>query len=335
MVYPPAHPPAPAGPVTSRSTGLLKPHLIWEAVLLALTVVAAVVWSMQDGSRMSPVLFAVASTGLLATAFALSLRTATPNLAVVGVAALAGVTYAGVLDAGAPVLVAAFAAIAAAAFAGVAMGLVAGLLQAPGWAVSLGGLALMQGIVLAATGGTPQRLAREGVIRSEGAATGWLVLFLLLSIGGAVVWSVPAVRQALSGNRVVAGEPPSPFGARLLGAVVGMGVSSLIAGAAGVLLTGRIGGTTLTAADITQLAIVAGAVLLGGVSVAGGRGGYLGTVLGVVLLSLVHMTVLVANGPRWMPTVVFGLAVLAGLGVSRALEALQPARPAGAPSGKY
>ena len=45
---------------------------------------------------------------------------------------------------------------------------------------------------------------------------------------------------------------------------------------------------SLTAADFTQLALVAGAVLLGGVSAAGGRGGYLGTVLGVVLLSLVQ-----------------------------------------------
>ncbi|GIJ21937.1 hypothetical protein [Micromonospora lutea] len=331
MVFTPAQPLAPAGPATSRSGGSFRPHLVWEAVLLALTVVAAVVWYSQDGSRLSPLMFNIASAGLLATAFALSLRTATPNLAVVGVAALAGLTYAEVLDAGAPVVVAAVAAIAAAAFIGLGMGLVAGLLQAPGWAVSLGGLALAQGILLAATGsGGPQRLAKEGWIRSDGAAAGWLVLFLLLSIGGAVVWSIPAVRRALSGNRVVAGEPPSPFGARLLGAVIGLGGSSLIAGAAGVLLTGRLGGTTLST-DINQLAFVAGAVLLGGVSVAGGRGGFAGTVLGVVLLSLVQMTILVAEGPWWVSTVVFAVAILAGLGVSRVLEALQPALPASVP----
>lgn len=314
----------------SRSGGSIRPHLIWEAVLLALTVVAAVVWYSQDGSRLSPLVFNIASAGLLATAFALSLRTATPNLAVVAVGALAGLTYAEVLDAGAPVLVAAVAAIAAAAFFGLGMGLIAGLLQAPGWAVSLGGLALTQGILLATTGsGGPRRLASEGWIRSDGAGAGWLVLFLLLSIGGAVVWSVPAVRRALSGNRV-AGEPPSPFGARLLGAVIGLGGSSLIAGAAGVLLAGRMGAAT-PSADIGQLTLVAGAVLLGGVSVAGGRGGFAGTVLGVTLLCLVQMTILVADGPRWLPTVVFALAILAGLGVSRALEALQPALPASVP----
>ncbi|MFD6665799.1 hypothetical protein ACGF5H_23965 [Micromonospora chalcea] len=331
MVFTPEQPLAPAGPVTSRSGGSFRPHLIWEAVLLALTVVAAVVWSSQDGSRLSPLVFNIASAGLLATAFALSLRTATPNLAVVAVAALAGLTYAEVLDGGSPVLVAAVAAIAAAAFFGLGMGLIAGLLQAPGWAVSLGGLALTQGILLATTGsGGPRRLASEGWIRSDGAGAGWLVLFLLLSIGGAVVWSIPAVRRALSGNRVVAGEPPSPFGARLLGAVIGLGGSSLIAGAAGVLLAGRIG-AAIPSADIGQLTLVAGAVLLGGVSVAGGRGGFAGTVLGVTLLCLVQMIILVADGPRWLPTVVFALAVLVGLGVSRALEALQPALPASVP----
>ena len=209
-----------------------------------------------------------------------------------------------------PGRVAAVAAIAAAAFFGLGMGLVAGLLRAPGWAGSLGGLALTQGMLLAAIGsGGPQRLAREGWIRSDGAAAGWLVLFLLVSIGSAVVWSVPAVRRALSGNRVVAGEPPSPLGARLLGAVIGLGGSSLIAAAAGVLLVGGIGATTLSV-DIGQLAFVAGAVLLGGVSVAGGRGGFAGTALGVTLLCLVQMAILVAGGPRWLPTVVFALAIL-------------------------
>ena len=102
----------------SRSGGSIRPHLIWEAVLLALTVVAAVVWYSQDGSRLSPLVFNIASAGLLATAFALSLRTATPNLAVVAVGALAGLTYAEVLDAGAPVLVAAVPPLAAAAGVG-------------------------------------------------------------------------------------------------------------------------------------------------------------------------------------------------------------------------
>ncbi|MGC5054907.1 hypothetical protein ACLQ2S_26070 [Micromonospora sp. DT48] len=315
----------------SRSGGSVRPHLLWEAVLLVLTVVAAVVWYSQDGSRLSLLVYDIAFVGLLATAFALSLRTATPNLAVVAAAALAGVAYAEVLDSGAPVFVAAIAAIAAATFLGLGMGLVAGLLRAPGWAVSLGGLALTQGILLAVTGGGgPQRLAKEGAIRSDSAAAKWLVLFLLLSIGGAALWSIPAVRRALSGNRVVAGEPPSPFGARLLGAVVGLGGSSLIAGAAGVLLTGRIGATVLST-DISQLALVAGAVLLGGVSVAGGRGGFAGTVLGVVLLSLVQRTILVADGPRWLSTVVFALAIVVGLGISRALEALQPSLPTSTP----
>ena len=156
--------------------------------------------------------------------------------------------------------------------------------------------------------------------------TGWLVLFLLVSIGGALLWSVPAVRAVLGANRVVAGEPASSFGARLLGACAGLGGSSLIAGAAGILLAGRLGGV-VGSVDFGQLALVVGAVLLGGVSALGGRGGFAGTVLGVILLCLVQMNIIVAGGPRWLPLIVSAMAVVAGTCVSRALEAMS-SRPA-------
>jgi ribose/xylose/arabinose/galactoside ABC-type transport system permease subunit len=324
VVFTPAPPAAPAAFVAPRPGNLRWPHLIWEAALLVLTVVAAMVLYAQGGLRALPLSYSIAFTGLLATAFALSLRTATPNLAVVAVSSLAGLTYGEVLGAGAPMLVAAVVAIGAAALIGVGMGLVTGLLQAPAWAVSLGGLALTQGVAFAIAGGGPQRLSRDVLIRSGGAATGWLVLFLLLSIGGALAWSVPAVRRALSANRVVAGEPASSFGARLLGAVAGLGGSSIIAGAAGILYAGRSGFWTGTV-DFGLLALVVGAVLLGGVSAIGGRGGYAGTVLAVALLCIVQTTIVIAGGPRWLPMILFAMAILVGTCVSRASEALAAA----------
>jgi ribose/xylose/arabinose/galactoside ABC-type transport system permease subunit len=323
----PAPPPVPAGPVAPRAGGSRLHHLIWEAALLLLTVGTAVVLYAQNGLHVLPLSYSIASTGLLATAFALSLRTATPNLAIVGVGSLAGLSYGEALGAGAPLLAAAVIALGVAVLIGLGMGLVTGLLQVPAWAVSLGGLALAQGLTSAIANGGPQRLPREGLIRSGGAVTGWLVLFLLMSIGGALLWSVPAVRTAFGANRVGAGEPASSFGARLLGAIVGLGGSSLIAGAAGILLAGRLGGAT-GAVDLGQLALVVGAVLLGGVRVLGGRGGFAGTVLGVVLLCLVQLNIVIAGGPRWLPMIIFAMAILAGTCVSRAMEVLRPTTPA-------
>ena len=59
------------------------------------------------------------------------------------------------------------------------------------------GIALAQAVTLALTGGSLQRIPREAVIRSGGAGTAWLLLFLALSIGGAILWSMRAVRAAL------------------------------------------------------------------------------------------------------------------------------------------
>jgi ribose/xylose/arabinose/galactoside ABC-type transport system permease subunit len=299
-------------------------------VLLALTLVAAVVLYAQDGLRAVPLSYGIATTGLFATAFALSLRTATPNLAVLSIGALAGMTYGEVLGTGAPIVVAAAAALVTALLLGAGMGLVTGLLKVPAWAVSLGGIALAQAVTLALTGGSLQRIPREAVIRSGGAGTAWLLLFLALSIGGAILWSMRAVRAALGANRVVDGEPGASFGARLVGAVVGLGGSSLIAGAAGILLTARLGAVT-GVADLSQLVLVVGAVLLGGVSAFGGRGGYAGTVLAVMLLVIIQTTITVANGPRWALMVLAALAILAGVVISRLFELIGSRTPAPRP----
>jgi ribose/xylose/arabinose/galactoside ABC-type transport system permease subunit len=306
---------APAVPADRRVDGW--PHLIWEGALLVLVLVAAVVLYAQDGLRAVPLSYSIASTGLFATAFALSLRTATPNLAVIGVGSLAGMTYGEVLGAGAPAVVAAAAALLVALLLGAGMGVVTGLLNAPAWAVSLGGLALAQAVTFAVTNGASQRLPRDELIRSGSAGTAWLLLFLILSIGGAVLWAVPAVRAALGAN-----QPAPSFGARLVGAIAGLGGSSLIAGAAGILLTGRFGAWT-PAFDAGQLVLVVGAVLLGGVSVLGGRGGYAGTALAVILLVLIQTNLVVADGPRWTTTVLAALAILAGVVISRLFDLIR------------
>jgi hypothetical protein len=192
--------------------------------------------------------------------------------------------------------------------------------------VSLGGVALAQAVTFGVTRGLPQRLPRDEVIRSGTAAAGWLLLFLAISLGGAILWSIPAVRAALGANWA----PESRLGPRLLGAVAGLGGSSLIAGAAGILLTARIGGWT-NAGDLGQLVLVVGAVLLGGVSVRGGRGGYAGTILAVVLLVLIQTNIAVAGGPRWAPMLLAALAILAGVVISRLLDLVRDRMTAAGP----
>jgi hypothetical protein len=133
---------------------VLVPHLIWEVVLAVVTAVvvglAAVQTAMFSGDG---TWWALAFFGLLASGLALSLRTATPNLAVAGVAVGSGAGYVWlVLEAELAPLVAALIVLAGAVVVGAVLGVVTGLTSAPAWAVSLAGLAATQALAVAVLG---------------------------------------------------------------------------------------------------------------------------------------------------------------------------------------
>jgi ribose/xylose/arabinose/galactoside ABC-type transport system permease subunit len=292
----------------------------WEALLAVLLVVTLVLVGTQTEVLSGRGFWlALGSVGLLAAGFALSVSTATPNLAVASIAALAGMIYAKLLDADWSGLAATAAAVLGAMLFGLVLGLAAGLTAAPGWAVSLGGLAVAQAILLAFTDG--RSVAIGGLAPSSGTAALWVVLFVVLSIGGGVLWLVPAVRQTLGANRPDA-DAATWWPARLIGALVGFVGSSLLAGLSGIALAGYLG-AAYPFGDTTRLTLAAGAVLLGGVSVFGRRGGVAGTVLAATLLLAITQALVVWDVPQWVTAwVPAALAIFIGLVVSRVLESV-------------
>lgn len=80
---------------------------------------------------------------------------------------------------------------------------------------------------------------------------------------------------------------------------------------------------------MTTFLLAAGAAVLGGVSVFGGRGGIAGTVLATALLVFANLGLLQEGAPRWVTFYVpAGVAILVGVGVSRLLEGLSGPYPA-------
>lgn len=71
-------------------------------------------------------------------------------------------------------------------------------------------------------------------------------------------------------------------------------ISGLFAGIAGILLLGYLGNSYLTMGDPYQLATIA-AVVLGGTSILGGRGNYLGTIAGTLMLGILLDVLTVVN----------------------------------------
>jgi ribose/xylose/arabinose/galactoside ABC-type transport system permease subunit len=317
---------------------VLVPHLIWEAVLLVLVVVVTAITAARtplfEGDA---IWWSLAAMGLLASGLALSLRTGTPNLAVGSIAALSAGLYAVLVNEAdlAPV-VAALLALVGVLLLGGLLGLVAGLVSVPAWAVSLGGLAVAQAVAFAVIE-DPTGVVLQDEIPGLHRAAGWFAVFVVLSLGGAALFAVPAVRRFFGAR---AGTGPGRFsGARLVGALVGFVGSSALAGMAGIALVTQLQFYSPASFGLFLLLLPLAAVLIGGVSAFGGRGGIAGTVLGVALVVVlwrwIDIELALADVDRWLNQsvawLVAGLVILAGLGVSRLLEALAPVPPPAPP----
>lgn len=307
-------------------------NLVWEGILLVVTVVlvVAALASSPAGVHVSVLLSPVGYSGLVAAGLALSLRTGTPNLAVGSIAGFTGVVFAHLAtDDHWSWWVATIAVVAISALIGLATGLIVALLSVPAWAVTIAATILFQSATLGISGAEGIALHLTGPYPT----TLWVTAFAVISIGGGALWLIPALRTALSASRS-AGEPGRWAGLPAgLGAVAGLTGSSALAGAGGVALAAYTGFGDPEAGGINLTLIAMAAVLLGGVSIFGRRGGILGTVLGILVVQTVLFFLNVHGvSVDWFDVPIGGLAVV-GLGVSRAIESITDALGQGRPTG--
>jgi ribose transport system permease protein len=297
----------------------LIPYLVWEGVLLlALVVVALTARAAQPQVFSDGVVWVQwAILGLLASAVALSLRMATPNLAIPALAALSSVWFVDRANDGSSLVVAAIVAVLLCLVHGLLLGVFVGVTGVPAWAASLGALALLQAYMVARAEGQITRLT-GGALQSRFV---WFLLFAVLSVIGAVALATPAVRARLTS----AGS--GGMSSRLITALIGLGGSSAVAGLAGVLLARRIQGSQATVpSDLLLLAL--GIALVAGVSVYGGQGPIFGVVLASGIATVIVIWILLAGAPVWSQLVVAGIMILAGLLVSWLLSVISRRIPA-------
>jgi ribose/xylose/arabinose/galactoside ABC-type transport system permease subunit len=290
--------------------------LIWDGVLLIITVAlvgAALATTHQ--AHLADMIRPIGYLGLIATGFALSLRTGAPNLAVGAIAGTTGVIGAHLAAEGSSLWVAMAEAVAIATGAGLIAGVVVAALSVPAWAATLALAALAESAAFGIPGDQVIPLHVGGTYP----AGQWIAAFVAVSVAGGMLWLVPGVRSTLSKTRS-AGEPGRWAGLGPgLGVVVGLAGSSLLAGAGGVsMATFEQAAQPSNALNLTLIAFAATAV--GGVSVYGRRAGVLGTVLGVVIVqTVVFLMALHAISASWFNFAIGGLIVL-GLVVNRVLE---------------
>ena len=320
---------------TDRPPVVLAVHLVWEAILLLVVgIVAVLAATVPEVSVFSHgnVWSRLVLLGLPAIALAFSLRTGTPNLAIGAMAGASGAIFAELNVDGWAGPAAGLVAVLLTVLFGLVLALIVGL-GAPVWAVSLGGLAVAQAVSLGVnqTKGSTVLLHASGL--SPGVFQGLAVPVVLVSLAGGALWALPGPRQALSLG-APARAPGGRATGRLVPALVGFGGSSLLAALAGILNVLYLH-ASMPQDSASVLLPALGAVLLGGVSAHGRGGGIAGTILAVFLLDLIGLWLLIEGVPSWVATtLIAGLAILVGtvIGallslISRALGGPRPAYP--------
>ncbi|MBB5774670.1 ABC transporter permease subunit [Nonomuraea jabiensis] len=330
---------------------------VWEGALGVVTVLGlGMVLFTAPGGHLLNILASSAPLGLVAVALSLSMRAGTPNLAVGSVSALSGVLIASVVVVlGLPLVVGVLLVVLLAALSGLVMGAFTVLLEAPAWAVTLAAAVVCDALSL---GFTQARTILLPEAPSLSPVVGFGV-FAVVSVAGGLLWARRGFRQwlttgwvgplvGLAGSCVLAALGGFVLLLRLGAAQPGsQGLFTMVFALAAVLLGGTGLPGVLNGSPLPSGTGAAGTVADAGRADAGrtdvgradagrtdvgradvgradvGRGGVAGTLLAVLILAIVQGELTLLAMPTYVTMIVLGGAVIAGLAVSRALDALR------------
>ncbi|MCZ4094445.1 ABC transporter permease [Sinorhizobium psoraleae] len=202
---------------------------------------------------------------------------------------------------------------------GAAFGVVNGFgvayLRIPSMIVTLASNVVAQGLMVVYTGGfSPQDSAPPAI---RWLATGFVIPGLPNAI---IVWAAISAMMVFlftrtSFGRAVYGIGNSERAAYLSGVdtrrivMIAFAISGALSAFGGVLLAGYASKAAQAMGDAYLLPAIA-AVVLGGTSILGGRGSYLGTVAGVILITLLQSILSVMQMPEAGRQIVYGVVII-------------------------
>jgi ribose/xylose/arabinose/galactoside ABC-type transport system permease subunit len=219
-------------------------------------------------------------------------------------------------------------AIALSVSAGAAVGFVNGLLVAkrnlPSFILTLGTAAAVQGLGLLYTGGTASGAVApwfERMIggRPWGHIPGVVFIFITVAAVGLIIQKTTAFGSRLYfvGSNIRAASLSGLPVDRVL--IIGYTLSGAAAGIAGVVLLARVGVSSAFAGQTYTFDALA-AVLLGGTTFQGGRGGIVGTLAGVLILVVAFNLVNILGLNFNLQLVAKGVIIIAAAALYRLLN---------------
>jgi rhamnose transport system permease protein len=315
------------GPLNATPRLPLRQLLRWESVLALfliadLAVNAAISPYFLDRWTLSDATFSFTEKAIVALPMALLVIAGEIDISVSGIIALVSVAMGLVaqMGVGTPGL------IGIGLMTGIAAGAVNGalvtLLRVPSIIATIGTMSLFRGVAYGVLGDAvlkayPASFAFFGQGYVAGPVSFELVLFAILAIVFAVILHLTILGKkiyAIGANPTAAAYSGLRVERHRFGLFVAVGAASAIAS---ILLTSRLGSTRPSIAQGWELEIIS-MVILGGVSISGGRGTIAGVVLAAVLMGFVTFGL----GLRNVPGIVMQIAVGALLIVVAAIPSI-------------
>lgn len=192
-------------------------------------------------------------------------------------------------------------------------------LRVPAIVMTLGMNIILQGALVALTQGSPGQsappllltLGQKNLLGIPYLVIIWIIMTVVVMLA---LFKMKYGRKlfAIGNNATVA----KYSGIRVDSTIIlSYAISGMTAGIAGTLLAGKVGSCYLAMGDTYQFQSIA-AVAIGGTSMLGGKGNYLGTVAGSLTITILLGILVALNLPFGVQTMAYGLIVLISVIVS-------------------
>lgn len=275
-------------------------------------------------SNMNVILIQVAANALLATGATFVILTGGIDLSVGSIVGLSGVVAA--LFAQDDGALTCTEAVALGVLAGTAIGAFNGLLVAfarvPPFVATLGNMTVASGLAFVASDGQPISGLSDQFLALSGKIFGLSIPVAVMIVVVVVAWIILARTKFGMHIYAVGGNPQA---ARVAGVSLRSNrfavytISGFLAGIAGVILAARATAGIATNGTGYELNAIAAAVI-GGISLAGGRGSIIGTVFGFLIIGVLDNGLNIINVSPFYQLIVKGLIIIGAVFVDSVMN---------------
>lgn len=317
---------------------------VWMLLIVSLILFIATPLFLT-GPNLLNVLLATSVTALLAAGQTFVIIIGEIDLSVGAVLGISGAVTAITLQTQ-PLLVGLAVGLGVGALAGLINGLLVTFLRMPSFIATLGSTSVLAGLTLFITQGNPISVANKGFLAIGQSRPLDVPMPVWIVLAVVVVFGVILARTRF--GRYVYATGDNAEASRLSGIkvyrvkILAFVISGVLASIAGFILTARLGTAQPTAGTGLELAAIA-AVIIGGTSLAGGRGALIGTFIGAILLGVIDNGLNLLNVSPFLQGVVKGFVILFAVfldrnsdlirGLWKMLSSLRPKRPSSGNSG--